>query len=79
VATSILTVPTVSTAYLVHELRAARGWQHRAIAEIAETAVDDVARWDADHLDHLAPHQRRQVETILSTASTQPWWHREHD
>lgn len=78
-ATSIMTPAAAATDRLLAALRSSRGWQHRAIAEIAETAVNDVARWDADHLDHLAPHQRRQVETILSTASTQPWWHREHD
>jgi len=68
----------VSTRYLLSELRAARRWQRDAIAELTETDLNDVARWTADDLDALQPDHRRAVETILSTASTLPWWTRSH-
>lgn len=77
-AASSLIPPAVSTAYLVSELRAARGWQRDAIAEATETAVEQIARWTAVDLDNLEPHDRRQVEAILSVDSTLPWWTRVH-
>jgi ribosome-binding protein aMBF1 (putative translation factor) len=78
VATSIMTPPSTATEHLLAELRAARGWQHRALAEATETAVNDIARWSADDLDALNPDHRRQVEAVLSVDSTLPWWTRAH-
>jgi hypothetical protein len=78
VATSIMTPPSTKTEHLLAELRAARGWQRHAIAEITETPVNAIVRWTARDLDALNPDHRCQVETILSTSSTQPWWHRAH-
>jgi hypothetical protein len=78
VATSILTPPSTKTEHLLAALRAARGWQHRALAEATETAIADVARWTADDLDALAPDHRRAVEALLSVDSTLPWWTRSH-
>jgi hypothetical protein len=46
VATSVMTPAMTSTEYLLAELRAARGWQRLALAEVTETPVDQVARWD---------------------------------
>lgn len=76
---SALTPPRVATAYMLAELRAARGWQRHAIAETTETAINDVARWTARDLDALDPDQRRQVEALLSVSCTRPWWARSHD
>jgi hypothetical protein len=76
--TSIMTPPMTKTDRLLAQLRSSRGYQRRAIGEIAETAVDDVARWDADDLDALAPDHRRAIEALLSVSSSQPWWMREH-
>jgi hypothetical protein len=77
--TSALTPPRTSTEYLLSELRCSRGWQRRALAELTETPVDQVARFDADDLDALAPDHRRAVEEILSTSSTtRPWWTLSH-
>jgi hypothetical protein len=75
---TVLTPASTKTEHLLAALRAARGWQHRAIGEITETPVDQVARWDANDFDHLNPDHRRQVEAILSVASTLPWWSRAH-
>jgi hypothetical protein len=70
--------PSTATKHLLAALRASRGWQHRAIAEAVEVPVDRVPQWGHDDLDRLDPAQRRNVEEVLSTSSTRPWWSREH-